>query len=43
VILTLPEPGKVNLVARVPAPARRRGEIEQRIIRGFLSTVSKPV
>lgn len=36
VILRLPEPGRVHLLLRFPAPVRQRGLIEQAILRRFL-------
>lgn len=36
VYLELPEPGRVELLLRFPAPARRRGRIAQQILRDFL-------
>ena len=37
VILQLPEAGKLSLQLRLPAPARERGGIEQRVLRALLS------
>jgi small-conductance mechanosensitive channel len=34
--ILLPEPGNINLMLRVPIPARRKGRIEQAIIRRYL-------
>ncbi len=34
--LNFPEPGHVNLLVRIPAPARLKGRIEQAILRKFL-------
>lgn len=34
--LVLPEPGKVTLLARVPVPAKRKGRVEQEILRRYL-------
>jgi len=36
VTLQVPEPGRINLVLRLPMPARGRGRIEQAILRRFL-------
>lgn len=36
VTVSLPEPDRINLVVRVPAPARRKGRVEQEILRLFL-------
>ncbi len=36
VSLLLRDTGTVSLLLRVPAPARDKGTVEQRIIRGFL-------
>lgn len=36
VYLELPEPGRVELLLRFPAPARRRGRVAQQILRRFL-------
>lgn len=36
VSLQIPEAGKLNLVLRVPVPVRRRGRVEQEIVRRFL-------
>jgi hypothetical protein len=36
VSLQIPEAGKINLVLRVPVPVRRRGRVEQEIVRRFL-------
>ncbi len=38
VILQLPEPGRINLVLRVPAPGMARSRVEQAILRRFLTT-----
>jgi small-conductance mechanosensitive channel len=37
VTVQIPEPGKVNLLLRIPTPARRIGRLEQAILRRFLS------
>jgi hypothetical protein len=37
VTLQIPEPGKINLLLRIPTPARRIGRLEQAILRRFLS------
>lgn len=37
VSLQLPEPGIINLLVRIPVPARRKGRVEQAILRHFLS------
>jgi small-conductance mechanosensitive channel len=37
----LPEPGKVNLMLRVPMPARRKGRTEQAIIRRYLEVLKE--
>lgn len=36
VSVLLPEPGRVNLLVRIPAPSRRKGRIEQAILRRFM-------
>ena len=33
VTLQIPEPGKINLLLRIPAPSRRKGRLEQAILR----------
>ena len=35
------EPGRIDLVVRVPAPARRKGRVEQAILRRFLKANSE--
>ena len=35
VTLTLPESEKMNLIVRIPVPARRKGRVEQEILRKF--------
>lgn len=35
--ITFPEPHRVDMIVRIPAPARRKGRIEQAILRRFLS------
>lgn len=41
VTLQIPEPGKINLLLRIPAPARRKGRLEQAILRRYLSEMAK--
>jgi small-conductance mechanosensitive channel len=41
VTLQIPEPGKINLLLRIPAPSRRKGRLEQAILRRYLSELSK--
>ena len=41
VTLQIPEPGKINLLLRIPAPSRRKGRLEQAILRRYLSEISK--
>ena len=41
VTLQIPEPGKINLLLRVPSPSRRKGRLEQAILRRYLSQISK--
>ena len=41
VTLQVPEPGKINLLLRVPVPSRRKGRLEQAILRRYLSQTSK--
>jgi small-conductance mechanosensitive channel len=36
VIVKIPEAGKITLIARIAAPSRRKGRVEQAIIRRFL-------
>jgi small-conductance mechanosensitive channel len=36
VTIDIPEPGKITLLLRVPGPGRRRGPLEQAILRKFL-------
>lgn len=36
--IQLPEPGRVNLLLRIPTPAQRPSRVEQTILRRFLST-----
>ncbi|MBI1290559.1 mechanosensitive ion channel [bacterium] len=38
VIVKVPEAGKLTLVARIPAPSRKKGRVEQAILRRFLKT-----
>lgn len=37
VSVLLPDPGRVNLLVRVPVPARRKGRVEQAILRRFMT------
>jgi len=37
VTIQLPEPGRVNLLLRIPSPAQRTSRVEQAILRRFLS------
>ena len=37
VTLQIPEAGKVNLLLRIPVPSRRKGRLEQAILRRFLA------
>jgi small-conductance mechanosensitive channel len=41
VTLQIPEAGKVNLLLRIPVPSRRKGRLEQAIMRRFLSEYSR--
>ena len=41
VTLQIPEPDKINLLLRIPAPARRKGRLEQAILRRYLSEIAK--
>lgn len=41
VTLQIPEAGKVNLLLRIPVPSRRKGRLEQAIMRRFLSEFSR--
>jgi small-conductance mechanosensitive channel len=41
VTLQIPEPDKINLLLRVPAPARRKGRLEQAILRRYLSELAR--
>ncbi len=41
VTLQIPEPGKINLLLRIPSPSRRKGRLEQAILRRYLSQISK--
>lgn len=36
VSLQVPEPGRIDLLLRIPVPARRKGRVEQAILRRFL-------
>ncbi len=38
VSIQLPEPGRINLLLRIPAPAHRTSRLEQAILRRFLQT-----
>jgi len=38
VSIHLPEPGRVDLLLRIPSPAHRVSRVEQAILRRFLST-----
>lgn len=40
VTMQIPEPGRVNLVVRIPAPAQRKGRIEQAILRRVMSDLA---
>lgn len=40
--IQVPEAGKIVLLARIPAPARRKGRMEQSIIRRFLVEFHQP-
>lgn len=42
VTLQLPEPGRINLLVRVPVPVRRSGAIEQAILRRYLASGRQP-
>jgi hypothetical protein len=37
VSVLLPEPGRVNLLVRIPTPARRKGRVEQAIVKRFMA------
>jgi small-conductance mechanosensitive channel len=41
VTLQIPEPGKINLLLRIPAPTRRKGRLEQAILRRYLAELAK--
>jgi small-conductance mechanosensitive channel len=41
VTLQIPEPGRIHLLLRIPAPARRKGRLEQAILRRYLSEWAK--
>ncbi len=41
VTLHLPEPGRVDLLVRIPAPARKKGRIEQLILRRLLQEMAR--
>jgi hypothetical protein len=43
VTLQIPEAGKVNLLLRIPVPSRRKGRLEQAILRRYLSEYSRVV
>lgn len=38
VVIQIPEPGKLNLLLRIPTPARRKGRIEQAILRKIINS-----
>lgn len=38
VTVDVPEPGRINLIVRVPVPVRKTGTVEQAILRRYLST-----
>ena len=42
VTLSLPQPGRVDLIVRVPAPASKKGDIEQDVLRRYLLSKSEP-
>lgn len=37
IYIQIPEPGRINLVLRMPVPIQRRGRVEQEVIRNYLS------
>ncbi len=37
VTLTLPEPGRIDLIVRVPAPSQKKGRIEQQVLHQYLT------
>jgi len=41
VTLQIPEPGRISLLLRIPAPSRRKGRLEQAILRRYLSEMAK--
>jgi hypothetical protein len=41
VTLQMPEPGRINLLLRIPVPSRRKGRLEQAILRRYLSEIAK--
>jgi hypothetical protein len=43
VSIQLPEPGRVTLLARIPCPARKKGRMEQTILRRFLADFRTPL
>jgi len=43
VSIHLPDPERVNLMLRFPVPARRKGRVEQAILRRYITTRPKPV
>jgi small-conductance mechanosensitive channel len=43
VTIDIPEPGKITLLLRVPGPSRRRGPLEQAILRKFLLARTTPL
>jgi len=40
--IQIPEPGKINLILRLPVPTRQRGRLEQDVMRRFLRLMEKP-
>ena len=40
VTFVLPEPDRVDLIVRIPTPARQKGQVEQRLLRTFLNLQS---
>ena len=42
VSILMPEPGRVNLLVRIPVPARQKGRAEQAILRRFLEARALP-
>lgn len=41
VSVRVPEPGRIDLLLRVPVPARRKGRVEQAILRRFLDATAR--